>query len=134
MLPYHFHICISRAAGTVLAPQITTSLQRCVQQQTAPGPAEPRRCLCSCTASRHEHGPHPLLIFSRAAGLTTFPRGRGGAEPIPAPLPIQHRLAEQGCKVMHLSERFVHPRKAVCHTPHALQVLAFALPALIPAW
>lgn len=134
MLQYHFHICISTAAGTILTPQITTPLRHCVQQQTVPGPAEPRRLFHSCTVSRHEHGPHPLLIFSRAAGLTAFPWGWGGTEPVPAPLPIQPRLVEQGCRVIHLSDGFVHRRKAVCHTRHALKVLAVTLPALITAW
>lgn len=76
-LPFNFHICISTAAGTILTPQITVLLQSCVQQQTAPGPAEPRRCLCFCIASGHRHGPRPLLICSRTADLTTLPWGEG---------------------------------------------------------
>lgn len=58
-----------------------------------------------------------------------LPMGGEGAEPIPDSLPTQHRVAEQGCKVVHLLEHFVQLRKAVCHTPHAWQALALTLPA-----
>lgn len=63
--------------------------------------------------------------LQQSCGLHCLPTGVR----VPAPLPILHRLVEQGCKAMHASEWFMPPRKAVCHTPHALQILAVVLPA-----
>lgn len=134
MLLYNFHICVSRAAGSLLTPQIAVLPQPCVTAANcswARGAKDifvflhSRQAPPRTSSSPHlqqDCKPHPL------------PMRWGGAQPVPDSLPIQHRVAEQGCKVINMLEQFVQPRKAVCHTPHAWQVLAGILSGFIPAW
>lgn len=130
MLAYNFHICISTAAGTILTPPITVLLQACVTTGNCSWASRAEETFVFQAPAWPSSSPH-LQQDCRPHHL---PVGWGGAEPTPNSLPIQHRLAEQGCKVIQMLEQFVQPRKAVSHTPHAWQVLPVALPAFIPAW